>query len=488
MKNIITLSLTILALVYTLPLFAQNKVGLTEPEKEYLKQHKVLNYVADPSWLPYEAYNSKFEHIGIIPGVLQLIKSNTGTEINLNLSTLKSESWQNSLELATSQHVDILSSDPLDPTLQDRFIATDTYLTSPIVIIMTNNNNYVARLSYIENKKIAVVKDYGYVRKLQQHYPQVDFLFVKDIKEGLQGVSEQKYDAFLASATAATYRISQSGINNLSIVGSTRVNMDLSFFVKKDNVLLLSILNKLILSLAPEDIHKVMTKWSVVKFTQKVDYELIFKIVASFFIILTITFAWNQQLKKSKNKIKELNKKLTEKVDELEVLSTTDSMTGLYNRRHFEKVFLDELNRAKRNGYKLVFAMLDVDHFKKYNDTYGHDNGDKVLIKIGNIMQDFTQRANEFAFRIGGEEFCVISSNLDDKAAFSFVEKLRVAIVDSKMEHSGNSASAFVTASFGVVIVDTTQELTTEFIYKTADNILYQAKESGRNRVLLTNM
>jgi len=488
MKTIFTVVLKILFLIYTLPIHAEVTAILADSEKEYLKQNNILTYVSDPNWLPYEGYNSEYKHIGIIPEIIQLLKSNVNTEVNLRIKTLKSDSWQGSLKLAMSQKVDILTSDPLDPALQKQFTPSDTYLTSPVVIIMTNNNNYIPELSYIKNRKIAVIESYGYVKKLVKKYPKVNFLYVKSIKEGLLGVSEKKYDAFLASATAATYNISQNGLNNLSIVGSTSVNMEVSFFVKKNNVLLLSILNKLIHNLANKDVNKIMSKWSVVEFTQKTDYELIIKLGSFFLLVLIITITWSHQLKKSKKEISKLNKQLSDKVTELETLSITDSMTGLYNRRHFEKVFVDEFNRAKRNNYRLVFAMLDVDHFKQYNDTYGHDNGDKVLIKIAEIMQKSTQRANEFAFRIGGEEFCIITSDMDDEVAFSFIDKLRLSIFDAKIEHSGNSASDYVTASFGVILIDNMENLTTEIIYKTADNALYKAKELGRNKINLTSI
>jgi len=487
MKIIFTLFFIIL-LTYAFPLFAERNVILTDKEKEHLQQHDILTYVSDPNWLPYEAYNSEYEHIGIIPEVIQLLRSNTNTEVNLRITNLKSDSWQDSLELAMSQNVDIITSDPLDPALQELFTPTDTYLTSPVVIIMTNNNNYISQLDYLKNKKIAVVENYGYVKKLEKSYPKLSFLYVESIQQGLLGVSEKKYDAFLASATAATYYISQKGLNNLSIVGSTSVNMEVAFFVKKDNVVLLSILNKLIHNLASQDVHKVMSKWSVVEFTQKIDYELIIKLGSIFLIVLIITLTWSHQLKKSKNLIKKLNTELSEKVAELEILSTTDVMTGLYNRRHFEKVFVDELNRAKRNNYRLVFAMLDVDHFKQFNDNYGHDKGDKVLIEIASIMQKSTQRANEFAFRIGGEEFCIITSDINNEIAFSFIDKLRKAIQDAKIPHSGNSASDYVTASFGVVLADNTTNLTTEMIFKTADNALYKAKDSGRNTIELVSI
>lgn len=490
MKIILAVAIQSILLFHTLSLYAASNIELNESEKEYLKQHNVLTYISDPNWLPYEGYDSEYKHIGIIPEIIKIIENNLDTEINLRIKTLKSDSWEETLEKSNQKKVDILTSDPQDPSLQKKFKHTDIYLKNPIVIVMTNNNKYVPQLKYIENKKIAIVQNYGYVKKLKEVYPQIDFKYVKSLDEGLFGVANKKYDAFLASATAATYNISKNGLNNLSIVGSTAVEMNISFFVNRDDTVLLSILNKSISKLKPEDVITVMNKWSVVKFTQKIDYKLITKIVVFFLGLLIIVFIWNHQLKKSKNKIDELNQQLSEKINELEVLSITDAMTGLYNRRYFEKIFSEELNRAKRNNYKLIFAMLDVDHFKQYNDTYGHGKGDKVLISISKIMQESTQRAHEFAFRIGGEEFCIITSDIDNEIASSYINRLRIAILDSKIEHTGNSASKYVTASFGLVIVncENTKDLTTDSIYKTADDALYRAKEAGRNKVELVSI
>ena len=262
--------------------------------------------------------------------------------------------------------------------------------------------------------------------------------------------------------------------------------MKISIFVNKNEEVLLDILNKSIENLQDNELNKVMDKWSVVKFTQKIDYELTIKITLVLLSLILLVFAWNYKLKEQKNQIKLLNEQLKIKIDELEVLSITDGMTKLYNRRYFDKVFSDELNRAKRKKHNFIFTMFDVDHFKQYNDTYGHDNGDKVLIQIAKVMQNFTHRANEFAFRIGGEEFCIITSEIDEETALKYIYKLMVAIEDSKIKHSGNSASEYVTASFGLIIIDFEQEhkLSTQEIYKMADNALYEAKESGRNNVV----
>ncbi len=173
----------------------------------------------------------------------------------------------------------------------------------------------------------------------------------------------------------------------------------------------------------------------------------------------------------------------------VEALSVTDPLTKLYNRRHFDKLFATELNRVKRERQLFCLLLMDVDNFKLYNDTYGHPAGDAVLEMIGRVLQETIRRAGDFAFRLGGEEFGVIYSVNDADAAAGVAEKIRAAIESEAVEHKKNTASPYVTASFGVVYIDFSAHSQAvgdmEDLYKSADGELYEAKESGRNRVVM---
>lgn len=159
-------------------------------------------------------------------------------------------------------------------------------------------------------------------------------------------------------------------------------------------------------------------------------------------------------------------------------------MTKLYNRRYFNEVFKKEFNRAKRENKSISFLMLDVDHFKLYNDVYGHQKGDNVLSKIGGVLNSFSKRAGDFAFRLGGEEFGIIFHENAAKQALKFANNLLKAIENLKIPHANNSASEFVTVSIGLVYKNIDKTTTVVTIYKEADDSLYEAKKSGRNRVV----
>ena len=172
----------------------------------------------------------------------------------------------------------------------------------------------------------------------------------------------------------------------------------------------------------------------------------------------------------------------------IELMSITDELTSLYNRRHFNTMLPKEINHSRRTNSKLIFAMLDVDNFKKYNDTYGHQMGDKVLIDLAKSLTQSFQRSHDMVFRLGGEEFGIVFTVKKDEDEFTLVDKARQNIENLGIEHKLNGAGV-VTASFGVIEVksDYTKKLDEEmeYVYKEADKALYKAKETGRNKVYI---
>lgn len=165
----------------------------------------------------------------------------------------------------------------------------------------------------------------------------------------------------------------------------------------------------------------------------------------------------------------------------IEHLSITDALTGLYNRRYFYQIMPRELLRAKREQKSFAFGILDVDHFKRYNDLYGHLEGDRILKQIAGLLQDSLQRASDYLFRIGGEEFCFIVSGADERDIKCLLEQMTLEILALEIKHEGNTDTPFVTASIGLAYQEHTTDTHTENIVKCADDALYRAKEGGRN-------
>ncbi|MEF3191531.1 MAG: diguanylate cyclase [Campylobacterales bacterium] len=174
--------------------------------------------------------------------------------------------------------------------------------------------------------------------------------------------------------------------------------------------------------------------------------------------------------------------RLLAQVERIEELSITDPLTRLFNRRHFNDYLPRLLKRTAHSGKPLMFAILDVDNFKKYNDTYGHIQGDEVLRTIGKILRDSCRPGQDVAYRLGGEEFAIVSTDTDTDGAMAFLERMRRQIQECNIEHRLNGAGV-VTASFGFVVARGGQTVNPDLLYTQADEALYRAKKNGRNRV-----
>lgn len=182
-----------------------------------------------------------------------------------------------------------------------------------------------------------------------------------------------------------------------------------------------------------------------------------------------------------------LSEELKQERDKALHSSVTDALTGLYNRRKFEEICVQELKRARREANYLDLIIMDIDYFKAINDRYGHARGDQVLQQIGEYLEYISRRPNDFAFRIGGEEFVCIASSENDRAGRTYAELIRGGIEALRIENEGSEISDFVTLSVGVASADPDGDEDFYDLLRRADERLYIAKSLGRNRVVATD-
>jgi len=189
----------------------------------------------------------------------------------------------------------------------------------------------------------------------------------------------------------------------------------------------------------------------------------------------------DEQLRATNEKLLQQSSELQRVNEEFKRLSITDVLTGLFNRRYFESMIEAEVSASARYGNPNSLLLLDVDHFKKINDTYGHSAGDIVLKEIAQHLKG-KMRTSDTLCRVGGEEFVVFCKNADRDDALSIAEKLRQAILESKFKIGGETLG--VTVSVGVATIpDVYRTSTAKDFYRCADIALYQSKGAGRNRV-----
>lgn len=178
----------------------------------------------------------------------------------------------------------------------------------------------------------------------------------------------------------------------------------------------------------------------------------------------------------------ETNAQLKQLNEEFKILSITDPLTGLFNRRHFNELMSTEISMSRRHGDDNSIMLIDIDHFKAINDTFGHFVGDTVLKNLTNTLKE-NLRHTDAICRIGGEEFAVLCKRADASAAMDIAEKLRSGVEKTSLA-KGVDDDLVVTISIGIVSIPNTRGSDTpEQIFKEADNALYYSKNHGRNCV-----
>ena len=266
-------------------------LDLTEDERNWLEANPSVKFTGDPNWLPYEAFDSDGNYIGIVSEHLDLIAKMTGLEFRMS----PSKTWTESTEKAKHGLVDILSETD-DSDLKSHLDFTDPYITNPIVIAMLGRENYVESISSIKDRKIALIKDYGYASKIRRKYANIQFVTVDDIQDGLLSVSTGKVDALLCTLALCSYTIAELGLNNVRITGKTEFDTKLALGIQKDLPELLSILNKAIKNITPKQQQVILDRWIKDKYAERIDYTLAFQVMAVAVILLGAFAFWNRRL------------------------------------------------------------------------------------------------------------------------------------------------------------------------------------------------
>ena len=189
------------------------------------------------------------------------------------------------------------------------------------------------------------------------------------------------------------------------------------------------------------------------------------------------------KLKEEMDRRKARETQLEELTRELRDISNRDGLTGVANRRCFEEFFEREWLRCRRDDAAMSLLMVDIDFFKRYNDTYGHLQGDTCLKTVAQVLKQSQHRPGDLAARYGGEEFVVLLPNTDAAGAMQVAENVRAKLAAEAIPHATSDVSEVVTVSIGVASVVPCAKFHSQALIQAADKALYLAKEGGRNRV-----
>jgi diguanylate cyclase (GGDEF)-like protein len=195
--------------------------------------------------------------------------------------------------------------------------------------------------------------------------------------------------------------------------------------------------------------------------------------------------AYAEEVERNNQALTEVRRQLEQKNWLLERLSSLDTLTGIANRRRVDAALRHEWRRGSRDETPLSLLFCDIDYFKRFNDTYGHQAGDSCLVRVAQTMEETLNRPADLVARYGGEEFVALLVDTEREGARTLAERIRERVAELRLEHRASTVAPYLTVSLGVATSHPDPGLPADALVTNADRALYSAKQRGRNRVAL---
>ena len=443
-------------------------VTLTLEEKGYLNSLGEIRLCTAVDSMPLDDVIDG-KHIGINAEYMRIFETFIQTPIVLH----ETSSWYNSLLAVKNGECEIIALAAKTPQREAYLLFTDSYVSIPFVVVTTQEKFFISRLSELIEKQLTlgVQKGYAYVDLLKNKHPDAILIEVESTEEALEKVSRGEIFGFLTGLNMAGYSIQQGGYTNLKINGQfdELSVIQLGIGVRKEMPLLKDIFNKAISSVPAEVKKRVDNSWLSIRYEIVEDYQRLiqFSVVAATILL----FLGYRQYH-----LKRLNAKLEDREKAIWRQANFDFLTELPNRRLFQDRLSQKLSKSMRSQISFALMLIDLDGFKEINDTWGHDQGDEMLIETAKRIKDCLRKSDTIA-RLGGDEFVVL---LDDSAQGMNVEMVAQKILRALSEPFNLKEQAFVSASIGITLCPRDGNNMVELL-KNADQAMYAAKDKGRN-------
>ena len=433
-------------------------IELSQEEKAYLQKISPIKACIDPDWAPFEMLNQKGEYEGIGANLLALVAE----RLNISIEVLPTKDWDESVKASKEGRCQIISFLNQTPKRDEWLLFTEPHFSDVNVFITREEHPFISDPSTLSHESIVFPKGTAMEERIRKDYPNLKVLTTESEMEAFKMVSDKKADMTMRSLIVAAYTIKKEGFFNLKISGQLpNYTNQLRIGIIKTEPMLRDILDKAVQSITDDDRERIVNQHVVIKAQTVVNNTLMYQ-MSLVFIIIILAFTYRQY------ELSRYTKKLLH-------LSETDFLTRLYNRTKISHLLNSEMQRAHRFELPFSVILFDIDYFKKINDTFGHQMGDKVLVALAQIAKE-SIRSYDLIGRWGGEEFLVLCPECTYQEALSVAERLRASI-----EAATTPTDEKHTISLGVATM--VSDDTPHTLIARVDSALYEAKKTGRNRV-----
>lgn len=450
----------------------RDKVPLTVAERQWLNQHQQIRVGVMSDWRPVEFVDEKGEAQGITADILKLLNQRLEVQFvpqpyddwNLLLEDFKAGKLQMVANISDLPQRRSFSSFSLD------------YWTLQWIMIGKHDAAFDAKVAQMPGQRIAIMRDYQFVRQLKKDFKQHRIIAVDSLDEALEMVVSGQADFALDTVLASGVALRDPRYVNLRAYVPTDLPVYPSYFgVRKDLPELLLILNKGIKTINDTDRKSLQDKWLNLEIKQGLDQSRVFTLVlqiAGLSLVVIVGFLiWNFSLRREVN----LRRKVEEK---MRFMAGHDDLTQLPNRSLLIERLQTALHQHAQHDEMLALMFIDLDGFKQVNDQYGHDVGDEMLVKLSALLSHCVRKTDTVA-RFGGDEFVILLTGLVDRDDAAIVAEKILLYLQEPLALS--VCQAVVGASIGIAIYphDGTDAST---LLKSADKLMYQVKQQGKSQ------
>ncbi|MEO5343558.1 MAG: transporter substrate-binding domain-containing protein [Gammaproteobacteria bacterium SHHR-1] len=454
----------------------QRELQLTAKERLWLANHPVIRLASDADWLPFEAIDAKGRHIGIAADFMRLLEQRLGVRF---ISSPK-RPWEQITRLLQQRQLDLFSAAMATEPRRAYARFTQPYISTPTVIITREGSGYIDGLIGLRGLRVAVERGYATHDLLRDHR-ELQLQPHADTHSALMAVLEGRADAYVANLAAASHALRRHGITNLKVSGQLPYRFELALGVRSDWPELVPILQKGLDSISEEERNAILKRWISLQAEPPLDMRLALYLLAGIGLLIGLILYWNHALRvKVRQRTAQLQQELAERqVAEEQVFHQAhyDALTDLPNRFLSLDRLQHMLSEAQREAAKVAVLFLDLDDFKKINDSLGHHLGDRVLVESAQRLRQAVRRGDSVG-RLGGDEFIILLGRIIDDDHVSVISE---GILASLRESFLLDEREFVlTTCIGIALYPQDGDVPLELL-RNAETAMYHAKQQGHN-------
>jgi diguanylate cyclase (GGDEF)-like protein len=442
---------------------ASPSVKLTAKETQWLNEHQVIRLASDPYWPPLEYVDKDGSYQGIAADFVKLIEKKLG--VSFVRSPVKQ--WSILVDDVRKRQLDLFSLAMGTQERQQFASFTQPYVSNTIVIVTLTSVEFVPGIEGLAGKTVAVETGYATQELLNTNHPEIQLKTYPNTESALLAVVKGDVFAYIGNIATSSYIIQEKGLNNLKVSGETPYRSDLAFGVRNDWPELVSILNKALNSISAREKADIFARWVRVEVSPAISWKWISITALVFIVVIILTLYWNYLLKQ----------KVQERTFLLEFRSLHDALTGLPNRTALMEKLNQRVIRADKAKTAFAVLFIDVDDFKKVNDTLGHSIGDELLLAVTERLRKSLPSLNLIS-RFGGDEFVVLTNDFTEKK--SVETKCRQLLQTMTTSYQLENMSLNMTLSIGVACYPADGD-SGETLLRNADTAMYVSKKQGGN-------